>query len=86
MLNDESSKYFNQIFCIGGTANRHYSQQIGDHRCLIEKLYNKHFKDQPNDEILINFLKNVDTNELVNFLNETFSILYSPWCPIVESK
>ncbi|XP_031628698.1 esterase B1-like [Contarinia nasturtii] len=84
LINEESSKYFNQILSISGTPNRFHNYQTGDHRCLIENFYSKHSKDRPSDKKLINFLQKANVTDIINFFHETFNKRYSPWNPVVE--
>lgn len=88
LLNEESSKYFNQMICLGGTPNRFHTYQTGDHRCLMEHFWKTRNNKtrQPKEKELINYIQNVDDNLIRNFLHETFSKKYSPWNPIIESN
>ncbi|XP_031641091.1 venom carboxylesterase-6-like [Contarinia nasturtii] len=84
LINEESSKYFSQILSISGAPNKAHNYQKGDHRCLMEHFYNKHFNSYPNDIELIDFLKKADVKEIIDFLYETFKPFESPWSPVVE--
>ncbi|XP_031626976.1 esterase B1-like [Contarinia nasturtii] len=102
LINDESSKYFNQMLSISGTPNGIYNYQKGDHRCLAKIFYDKctstisnkmwrlfgleKTKEPPSDEELVDFLKNVDVDKITDFTRQTTNDLFSPWSPIVEKS
>ncbi|XP_031632504.1 juvenile hormone esterase-like isoform X2 [Contarinia nasturtii] len=86
MLNKESSKYFNQMICLGGTPNRYHTYQTGDHRCLMEYLFRRWSGGggNPSNEELERWVKTADVNIIRNYLQETFSKKYSPWNAMIE--
>ncbi|XP_031633387.1 esterase B1-like [Contarinia nasturtii] len=86
LLNNESSKCFNQILLLSGAPNKYHNYQKGDHKCLMKELYKKHNNGNPSDKTLIDFLKDVNASEIVNFFQETYVRKYSVWTPVVEKR
>lgn len=97
MLNEESTKYFQQILIMSGTANTYNMYVQGNHRCLMQifaKKYGKWVGDSL--EKLIELLKNVSEQEILNFSSEVRSqphdklkfqlipTLNNVWLPMVE--
>ncbi|XP_031641010.1 esterase B1-like [Contarinia nasturtii] len=89
LLNENSSKYFNQQITISATANN-INTLDGDHRCLIEYFYEKHNNSsRPSDEQLIEFLENADVNDILDFNQEAVGGpdgVITAWNPVIEKS
>lgn len=96
MLNEESTKYFQQILIMSGTANT-YNMVQGDHRCLMQIFVEKYGKWVGDSlEELIELLKNVPEQVILDFAAEVqnqpydkleFQLIATPnivWLPIIE--
>lgn len=87
MFNKESSQYFNQLLGMSGTTNTIHSYQKGDHKCLMEIFFKKYHSRYPHDDKeLIDFLQNINVDEISKFTEDTTTMQSSPWNPIIESK
>lgn len=87
MINNKSQKYFNQIFCIGGTPNAVWSHNKDDHRPLMEIYYQKNVRaGKVSEGGLIDYLKSLDVSKLNNFTMETSKGKKLPWNPVIESN
>ncbi|XP_031632819.1 esterase SG1-like [Contarinia nasturtii] len=84
LLNEESSKYFNQQITMSATSNNIYSLNNGDHRCMMEIFYAKHNSGKSNLTKLIDFLEKANVDDILNFNQNAISGLISPWTPIIE--
>ena len=97
MVNEESTKYFQQAIVMSGASNSYKLYVEGNHLCFMDifaKKYEKWIGDSLDD--LIELLKTLPEEEILDFAAEiqkqphdkmefeVIATFNAVWCPIVE--
>lgn len=84
LLNEESQKYFDQVFCMSSSVLMVPAFQHGNHRCIME-IFAKYHEPIGNDTDLIKFLQKVPVEDILKLADETKSNTDLLFAPVIES-
>lgn len=87
VLNAESTKYFQRVIPMSGSAFSYNAYHAGDHRCLMFAIAKNASNPVDNTQDLIAFLKKIPADQIEHYIQSVFSFLPYPmfWAPVIES-
>lgn len=84
VLNAESTKYFQRVIPMSGSAFNYNGYHAGDHRCLMFAVAKNFSNPVDNIQDLIAFLKKIPADQIEHYIQ---SVLPMPtfWAAVIES-
>lgn len=86
-MNAESTKYFQRVIPMSGSAFNYNAYHDGDHRCLMFAIAKNASYPVDSTQDLIEFLKKIPADQIEQYIQSVFSFLPVPsfWAPVIES-
>lgn len=87
VMNAESTKYFQRVIPMSGSAFNYNAYHDGDHRCLMFAIAKNASYPVDSTQDLIEFLKKIPADQIEQYIQSVFSFLPVPsfWAPVIES-